>query len=237
MNSHRLSRAATSFLLATSLAIAPWSVALAAPAEGPADEAPPADEPAGEEPAADEPATAEPAEEDPSATEPAEGEGTPAEGEAAEGEAAGDEAAETAGEESEAEEAAPPAEEAAPPEPEGPERPDEPRWGKEKQHEMKGSGMIAAGVATTVLGAGFIGLAFGVTKCDDGTQPGCKYAPNRTFLVPTAITATGTGLLILAVGLSLRKKYKDWETWSPEQAMISPALFEGGGGVNVGGRF
>ena len=228
MNPHRLFRRVSNCLLVSAFVIAPWNISRAAPgADTDSDSArvPEMNEAAGE------PTEATTAEEDGTedgmdadATE----EGTDddaTEDEDATEDATDDEDA-TDGEESEDLAAA-----------EGPIRPDEPRWGKANQKSMKGTGMIVVGSSATVLGAAFIGIAFAITGCDYDSALKCRFEQQRDLLIPTAITATGTGLLLLGVGLGLRSQYKRWKNWTPDQAMVAPTLLKGGGGFAVSGRF
>jgi hypothetical protein len=119
--------------------------------------------------------------------------------------------------------------------PEGPQRPSEPTWGP-KDHPRNGKGMLATGGVVTGLGAAFIVTAMLITRCDYDSELRCKYGDQRDFLVPTAVATTGLGLLLIGVGVSNRVKYKRWQNWSPETAVV-PTFTPDGGGLAWVGRF
>ncbi|NVB38475.1 hypothetical protein G6O69_11585 [Pseudenhygromyxa sp. WMMC2535] len=267
MNSTKLGLRLTSSVLATALCLAPADGVLAAPAvdtegedtEATTDGETAADPAEGEDAEASTDAEADPAEGEEADPESGDVEATDTEGEEAvdtegeeavdtEGEEAvdteGEEAVDTEGEEAEeeldteGEEVGEEAEEELdPPPPAGPQRPPEPAWGRKKQYPMNGKGMLIAGGVVTGLGAAFIITSVLVTRCDFDSALACKYGDQRDFLVPTAVAATGLGLMLVGVGIGNRTRYKKWENWSPEQAAVAPAFFPGGGGVAVAGRF
>jgi hypothetical protein len=119
--------------------------------------------------------------------------------------------------------------------PEGPQRPSEPTWGP-KDRPRNGKGMLATGSVVTGLGAAFIVTAMLITRCDYDSELRCKYGDQRDFLVPTAVATTGLGLLLVGVGISNRIKYKRWQNWSPETAVV-PTFTPDGGGLAWVGRF
>jgi hypothetical protein len=249
MNATKLGLRITSSVLATALTLAPINGAVAAPAAAPV--APPAEEaaPEGEveSPEADAPEGETPEGETP---EGVGGEGV--EGEGVEGEApAGEGIVEIAPPEPEPEPEEPEVEEpeveepeAEEPEdeelaltPEGPLRPAEPTWGPKDQYPMNGKGMLITGGIVTGLGAAFIVTSVLITSCDFDSALSCKFGDQRDFLIPVAVTATGLGLLLLGVGVGNHVKYKRWERWAPETAVVPTMVPGGGGGVAVVGRF
>jgi hypothetical protein len=231
MNRTKLGHRLSSSVLATALVFAPVQGVLAAPAaEAPAEGA------------------------EPPAEQPAEGEGettevTPPEGEGdgteitvgGEGEPAPVEIEAPAEPEPPAEEEPAPEEtevEAPPPTVEpGPMRPAEPTWGPKDQYPMTGKGMLIAGGLTTGLGAAFIVTSLLITRCDFDSALSCKFGDQRDFLVPTAVATTGLGLLLIGVGVGNRIKYKRWEKWTPETAVLPSMMPGNGGGVAWVGRF
>ncbi|KIG16684.1 hypothetical protein DB30_04157 [Enhygromyxa salina] len=243
MNATKLGLRITSSVLATALTLAPVRGAVAAPAAAPApapldpqpvDEVDEGEDPEGEDPegeGVDPEAVTEGEEgEEPVAEEPVE----PEEPEVEEPEPEEPEPEP----EPEEEEAEPEEEEAELPiVPEGPLRPAEPTWGPKDQFPMNGKGMLITGGVVTGLGAGFIVTSILITGCDYESALSCKLAPQRDFLVPLAVASTGLGLLLLGVGVGNRIKYKRWERWAPETAVVPTMVPGGGGGVAMVGRF
>ncbi|PRQ05671.1 hypothetical protein [Enhygromyxa salina] len=240
MNATKLGLRITSSVLATALTLAPVNGAVAAPAAAPApaplepqpveDVGDESEEPEGVEGEEPEGVTDGEAGEDPEVEAPEELE----EPEVEEPEVEEPEPEEEESDESEAEE-----EEEADLSitPEGPMRPAEPTWGPKDQYPMNGKGMLITGGLVTGLGAGFIVTSILITRCDFDSALSCKLAPQRDFLVPLAVASTGLGLLLLGVGVGNRIKYKKWERWAPETAVVPTMVPGGGGGVAMVGRF
>jgi hypothetical protein len=230
MNATKLGLRITSSALATALALAPVNSALAAPAAAPA----PA--PLDPQPVDEVPEDVESPEgvdgEDPEAVEGETPEDVDGEDPEADIEAPEDE--EPVDEEIEDEE---PEDEDLPIAAEGPLRPAEPTWGPKDQFPMNGKGMLITGGVVTGLGAAFIVTSILITACDFDSALSCKFAPQRDFLVPTAVAATGLGLLLIGVGIGNHIKYKRWERWAPETAFVPTTVPGGGGGVAMVGRF
>lgn len=118
----------------------------------------------------------------------------------------------------------------------GPLRPPEPTWGPKSQYPRNGKGMLITGGITTGLGAAFIVTSILLTRCDFDSALSCKFGDQRDFLVPTAVATTGLGLLLIGVGVANHVKYKKWQNWTPETAVV-PSYVPGGGGVAWVGRF
>jgi hypothetical protein len=243
------------------LGIAPWNVAMAAPAAGakapattapttPAPTTPPGETPPGETPPGETP----PGETPPGETPPGEtppGETPP--GETPPGETPPEETpAETPVE-------TPPAEEAPPPQPPPPDpmadRPPEPQVSGKPR---KGVGMMIAG--GSVLGVGLAAtITFGmVTRhCKYSGPLECKYQDQDQFLIPMGAAVTLLGAMLLGVGVGYNVSYKKWQRWTPEVAAAEkakkdkrgrkgrgkkntafvPAMIPGGGAMVWGGRF
>jgi len=244
---------ATSVIL--TLGIAPWNVAMAAPAAGakapattaaPTTTPPPAETPPGETPPGETP----PGETPPGETPPGE---TPP-GETPPGETPPEE---TPVEETPVEET-PPQEEPPPPLPPPPDpmadRPPEPQVSGKPR---KGMGMMIAG--GTVFGVGLAAtITFGlVTRhCKYSGPLECKYQEQDQFLIPMGAAVTLLGAMLLGVGVGYHVGYKKWQRWTPEVAAaekakqdkrkrrgkksntaFAPAMIPGGGAMVWGGRF
>jgi hypothetical protein len=120
----------------------------------------------------------------------------------------------------------------------GPMRPPEPTWGPKNQYPRNGKGMLITGGIVTGLGAAFIVTSVLITRCDFESALSCKFGDQRDLLIPTAVAATGLGLLLIGVGVGNHVKYKRWKTWTPEQTAVVPTYVPGGGGgVAWVGRF
>ncbi len=119
----------------------------------------------------------------------------------------------------------------------GPMRPPEPTWGPKNQYPRNGKGMLITGGIVTGLGAAFIVTAVLVTRCDYESALSCKFGDQRDLLIPTAVTTTGLGLLLVGVGVGNHIKYKRWQNWTPEQTAVVPTYVPNGGGIAWVGRF
>jgi hypothetical protein len=239
MNATKLGLRITSSVLATALTLAPIHGAVAAPAAAPI--APPDEEAAlegeGESPEDVAPEGIAPEGETPEGETP---EGvTPegVEGETPEGEDMIDPPEPEPEPEVEEPEIEEPEEEELALTPEGPMRPAEPTWGPKDQYPMNGKGMLITGGVVTGLGAAFILTSVLITSCNFDSALSCKFGEQRDFLVPVAVTATGVGLLLLGVGVGNHIKYKRWERWAPETAVVPTMVPGGGGGMAFVGRF
>jgi len=104
--------------------------------------------------------------------------------------------------------------------PEGPERPPEPTLGNGK-FKAKGTGLLISGGVALGLGlAGMITSIF-LTRCPEGEIEdsfACKNRQHNTFAVPATGAAALLGVVLLAVGLTYRVRYKRWENWDPNRA-------------------
>jgi hypothetical protein len=246
---------ASSVILA--LGLAPWNVAMAAPAAGakaPATAAPTTPPPAETPPATTTPTETPPTETPPGETPPGEtppGETPP--GETPPGETPPEETPPETPETPE-----PPKEEPPPPQPPPPDpmadRPPEPQVSGKPR---KGMGMMIAG--GTVLGVGLAAtITFGlVTRhCKYSGPLECKYQEQDQFLIPMGAAVTLLGAMLLGVGVGYHVGYKKWQRWTPEVAAaekakkdkrgrkgkkgntaFAPAMIPGGGAMVWGGRF
>jgi hypothetical protein len=118
--------------------------------------------------------------------------------------------------------------------PEGPERPPEPKFG---DRPATGKGLVIAGAAVAGAGAIFIVTGLLLTRCDYESNLQCRFGDQRNFLLPSAITVTALGGVLLGAGLGYRARYKKWEAWTPKQAVVVPTFLPGGGGVAAAARF
>lgn len=152
-----------------------------------------------------------------------------------------------------------PKEEVKPEEPPPPDpyanRPDEPRISGKPR---KGKGMMIAG--GTVLGASLAAtITFGMITqhCSYNGPLECRLQDQDKFLLPLGGAGILLGAMILGVGVGYHVGYKRWEDWTPEKeaarqakrnknkrkkagaakTALAPAMFRGGGGVAVFGRF
>lgn len=257
-----LVRPAVCSVLILAVGLAPWNIAMAAPASKPTPKAAPtttaetppatAETPPGETPPGETP----PGETPPGETPPGEtppGETPPGEtppGETPPGETPPD--VETPPEPEAKVEPPPP--EPPPPDPMA-DRPPEPQLGGKSR---KGVGMMIAG--GTVFGVGLAAtITFGlVTRhCKYSGPLQCKYQDQDQFLIPMGAAVTLLGAMLLGVGAGYYVGYKKWERWTPAVAAaekakaekrkgrgrsknktaFAPAMIPGGGAMVVGGRF
>lgn len=104
--------------------------------------------------------------------------------------------------------------------PEGPERPPEPTLGNGK-FKAKGTGLLISGGVLLGLGAVGVVTSFFLTRCPDSELENsfaCKNRQHNTFAVPATGAAALLGVVLLAVGLTYRVRYKRWESWDPNRA-------------------
>ncbi|MBK9753078.1 hypothetical protein [Nannocystis sp.] len=124
--------------------------------------------------------------------------------------------------------------------PEGPERPPEPTVANGK-YKAKGTGLMIAGGTLFALGLGGLLSSYFLTRCDAPANTfACKQHHNNTFAVPATGAAALLGVVLLAVGVGYRLRYKKWERWTPGTApktALYPTMLRGGAGVGYTVKF
>lgn len=128
-----------------------------------------------------------------------------------------------------------------PPEPMGPERPPEPTVANGK-YKAKGTGLMIAGGSLFGLGIAGLLASYFLTRCDElDNSFSCKNKQNSTFAVPATGAAALLGVVLLAVGVGYRVRYKKWQNWKPSanapNTALYPTLLRGGAGVGYTLKF